>query len=293
MPDQQIALFSDPLPDPRPPAAVGWNLWHGCTKVSTGCAHCYMYRRDEAVGRDPTVLRRTRAFRLPAEILRAGEYRGLPKIPSGSRVYTCFSSDFFHEQADGWRREAWDMIRERSDCTFFMITKRPEMIASRLPDDWGGGWEHVTIAVTCENQAMAERRLPVYLSLPLRHRAVMIEPMLTSVDLRRWLAPAPQGGPEGGLNGEPAVESVSVGGESGPDARPCDFAWVLDVRAQCAARGVAFSYHQTGARLVKDGREYRIPRARQHEQARKAALDLCGGGGLDEIPGESASEESV
>ena len=49
------------------------------------------------------------------------------------------------------------MIYERSDCSFFMITKRPERIEKNLPDDWGRGWEHVIIAVTCEDQDMADK----------------------------------------------------------------------------------------------------------------------------------------
>jgi len=48
----------------------------------------------------------------------------------------------------------------------------------------------------------------------------------------------------------------------------------LNLRSQCAENGVTFSYHQTGARLIKDGREYLIPRNRQHEQAKKAGLDF-------------------
>ena len=257
--NQQMNLFPEPG-DPRKPETVLWNLWHGCTKVSEGCRYCYMYRRDESVGRDPSVVHRTRSFRLPVEILHAGTHRGLFKVPAGSLFLTCFSSDFFHPDADPWRDEAWDMIRERTDCTFYMITKRPERIAEHLPYGWADGWDHVTISVTCENQEMADRRLPVYLSLPLRHRSVMIEPMLSAVSLERYL----QSG---------AIESVSVGGESGPDARPCDYRWVLDVHRQCSEHHVSFTYHQTGARLIRDGKLYEIPRRYQHEQARKARLD--------------------
>ena len=46
---------------------------------------------------------------------------------AGTGCSRCFSSDFFHKDADEWRNDAWDMIRERSDCSFFMITKRPEL----------------------------------------------------------------------------------------------------------------------------------------------------------------------
>ena len=270
---KQLSLFPDP-PDPRPPETVTWNLWHGCTKVSSGCSRCYMYRRDEKVGKDPTIIRKTQSFNLPVRILRAGQYRGLYKVPSGSMIFTCFSSDFFHKDADEWREEAWSMIRERSDCTFFMITKRPERITEHLPTDWGEGWDHVTVAVTCENQWMAEKRLPLYLSLPLSHHSIMIEPMLSAVNLRPFFSSHPG-----------VIESVSVGGESGPDARPCDYAWVLDVHMQCVENGVSFSYHQTGARLIKGGKVYNIPREAQHSQAHKAGLDFNGVGLID-MPGE-------
>ena len=263
----QLSLFPTQETDTRKPETVTWNLWHGCTKVSSGCAHCYMYRRDEAIGADPTVVQKTQSFDLPIRVLRSGPHKGEYKIPSGSRIYTCFSSDFFHKDADEWREEAWDIMRKRSDCTFFMITKRPERIAERLPSDWNNGWQHVTIAVTCENQAAADKRLPVYLSLPLCRHEVMIEPMLSAVDLRPYFKNHTD------TDGKPKIRSVSVGGESGPDARPCDYDWVLDIHAQCVEYGAEFSYHQTGAKLIKDGKEYHIPRSRQHEQAHKARLD--------------------
>ena len=164
---------------------------------------------------------------------------GLYKIPAGSHIWTCFSSDFFHPDADEWRDDAWQIMHERSDCTFFMITKRPERVKDLLPSDWGQGWEHVTIAVTCENQTMADKRLPIYLNLPLKEYAVMVEPMLSAVNLLPYIK---------------SIDSVSVGGESGPDARACDYNWVLDLHDQCIENGVAFSYHQTGAKLIKDGK---------------------------------------
>jgi hypothetical protein len=145
-----------------------------------------MYRRFESVDKDPTVVRKTQNFNLPVRKLRAGEYKGFYKIPPGSHIYTCFSSDFFHKDADELRDEAWDMMRTRSDCTFFMITKRPERIAEHLPYDWGNGWNHVTIAVTTENQWAVDKRLPIYLALPLPHKSVMVEPMLSAVNLRPY-----------------------------------------------------------------------------------------------------------
>lgn len=283
---QQLSLFpEEPAVDPRRPVTVVWNGIHGCSKVSWGCQHCYMFRRDESVGKDPTIVHKTQSFNLPVRKLRAGEFKGFYKIPSGSHIFTCFSSDFFHKDADEWRPDMWNMIRERSDCTFFMITKRPERIADHLPYDWKEGWAHVTIAVTCENQWAADKRLPVYLAMPMKHYSVMVEPMLSPVDLRRYFSGYTH--PDERGKTMPLIGSVSVGGESGPDARVCDYAWVLDVHMQCVEYGVPFYYHQTGAKLKRGDKIYEIPREYQHEQAHKAHLDYDG----KQLPSGDAADE--
>lgn len=232
-----------------------WNLWHGCHKVSAGCAHCYVYRIDARVGRDSSLVEKTADFDLPIRVNRNGSY----KIPPGEMVYTCFTSDFFLEDADAWRAEAWRMIRTRRDLHFFFVTKRIERFYCALPEDWGAGYENVTIACTIENQAMAEKRMPIFLEAPIRHRALNCEPLLERINLERWLGAW--------------IERVTVGGESGEDARPCDWDWICDLRAQCIRRGVAFHFKQTGALFVKNGQSVRIPRAEQQRRAQMAGLD--------------------
>ena len=72
----------------------------------------------------------------------------------------------------------------------------------------------------------------------------------------------------------PSIEEVIVGGESGNNARICDYDWVLDLRSQCIDTKVAFHFKQTGAKFVKDGRLYQIKRQDQHSQAAKAGIDF-------------------
>ena len=233
-----------------------WNPWHGCTKISPGCLNCYVYRRDETFGisdRSRTC-RKTSAFSLPRKRRRDGSLRVAP----GSTVMTCFTSDFLLPDADEWRGECWDMMRERRDCRFVFFTKRIDRLDRCLPSDWEDGYENVTIGCTVENRQMAEYRLPIFLSQPLRHRIIVAEPLLESLDISRYLG---------------GVDEVIVGGESGDGARCCDYAWVLDLRRQCIEHGTAFSYHQTGARLIKNGRIYNIPRAHQLSQAKRARID--------------------
>ncbi len=233
-----------------------WNLWHGCHKVSEGCAHCYVYRGDAKRGIDSSAVTKTKSFDVPVKRKRNGEYA----VPSGSLVYTCFTSDFFVEDADEWRAEAWEMIRQRSDLRFMIITKRIDRFRVGLPDDWGEGYEHVTICCTIENQKRADERLRLYKAAPIKHKILICEPLLGPInllpyDIGSW------------------VEQVVVGGESGLQARPCRFEWIVAIRDCCVESGVSFWFKQTGAYFIKDGKEYHIKRQFQHSQARKAGLN--------------------
>ncbi|MBE1237983.1 DUF5131 family protein [Phaeovibrio sulfidiphilus] len=235
-----------------------WNPWHGCRKISPGCRNCYVFRIDHQHGRNPEAIGRTASFALPVLRRRDGRYR----IPPGERLFTCLSSDFFLEEADAWRDEAWALIRMRSDLRFFLVTKRIDRFTVALPPDWGEGWPHVTVATTVEDQPRADSRLPVFSVLPIRHKVIFCEPLLGPLDLSPHLK---------GLR----PHSVVVGGESGPGARPCHYDHVLAIRDQCLRAGVGFSFRQTGAVFVKDGRTYRLPRPLQGSQARKAAIDTA------------------
>ncbi len=152
------------------------------------------------------------------------------------------------------------MIRLRPDLRFYIVTKRPERIAACLPDDWGDGWENVVICCTVENQHRADERLPLFRPLPLRHKHLICEPLLTDIDFGNGL----QGG---------WIEQVTVGGESGNEARECRYEWVLHLREQCMAQEVAFMFKQTGRHFVKDGRTYILDHYTAMQQARKAHIN--------------------
>ena len=145
------------------------------------------------------------------------------------------------------------MIKERSDCTFYCITKRPERIAECIPDL--KEYPNLLIHCTAENQHCFDERMPVYLALDLNEAGVVIEPMLERIDMSRYID---------------RIDAVSVGGESGEDARILDFKWVKEIREQCKKAQVRFSFHQTGARILVNGKLYEIPRNHQHSQAAKA-----------------------
>ncbi len=231
-----------------------WNPWHGCHKCSPGCKNCYVFFLDKIRDKDSNVISKNKTnFNLPLKKDRSGNF----KIASGSEVATCFTSDFFLEEADAWRSEAWEIIKKRADVYFLICTKRPERILESLPSDWGEGYENVILTVTCENQQMAERRLPIFLEIPARRRFVFVAPILGKVSLDKFL--------ESGK-----IDEVAVGGESYDFARECNFDWVKDIYFSCKKHSVDFDFHQTGSNFVVDGKRYKIKHHDEYSQAKKA-----------------------
>ena len=233
---------------------VIWNPWHGCVKYSEGCAHCYVYRRDGSVGKDASAFSLNHDYDLPLRKKRDGAY----KIPPGTHVFACMTSDFFLDTADDYREKLWEIMRVRHDLSFTIITKRIARAYECLPRDWENGYDNVTLCSTVESQKQCDIRLPIFIDFPAKRKQLICEPLLTPIDFRgmigAWLS------------------HVTVGGESGDEARVCDYAWVTDIRRQCVEAGVPFDFKQTGALFRKDGKIYRIPRSLQHIQAKKANI---------------------
>ena len=238
-----------------------WNPWHGCVRVSEGCAHCYMFTMDAARGLDGGVVRRNKTtFDYPLQRTRDGAY----KVRSGELIRICMNSDFLIEQADPWRDEVWGIIHARPDVRFFILTKRPERFAECLPPDWGDGWDNVMLNVTCENQRRADERIPILLATPAKHKGIMCAPFIGPVRIDKYLA---QG----------QIEQVICGGENYDGARPCHFEWVQALRADCVRYDTRFCFIETGSVFVKDGRTYHLPNKRlQSEMAYKSGMNFQG-----------------
>ncbi len=235
-----------------------WNPWHGCRKFSDGCKNCYVYRNDKLYDKNSSEVKKNKTFYAPVERHKYGNYKF---VPESGIIYTCFTSDFFLEDADEWRNECWKMMKQRSDVIFLFITKRIHRFYDCIPDDWGDGYDNVHICCTCENQKAADARLPVFLKAPIKMKSIICEPLLEALDLSSYLD-------------NNKIIQVIAGGESGDNARICKFDWILSLREQCKNAGVGFHFKQTGAVFVKDEKLYRIKRQYQHSQARKADIDL-------------------
>ena len=220
-----------------------------------------MYFQDALRGQDGARIYRTLKGRdYPLHKDRKGAY----KIKSGEIIRVCLSSDFFLQEADEWREEAWNIMKMRPDVKFFLLTKRPERIEACLPHGWQSGWENVFLNVSCENQRCADERIPILHSLPFKHKGVMTAPLLGEIDLDAYLAVG-------------QIEQVIAGGENYGGARPCHFDWIKRLRASCQNYGVSFCFIETGTHFVKDGKTYYLLSKRlQSEMAHKSGMSWTG-----------------
>jgi len=202
-----------------------WNPWQGCHKISIGCKNCYMFREKQLWGQDPERVVRSadKTFYAP---LRWKE----PRI-----IFTCSWSDFFIEDADPWRDDAWDIIGKTSHHIYLILTKRPGNVWDRWP--WSFG--HVWLGVSVEQQVY-ENRLK-----PLRHipgnQFISAEPLLGPIIFSPFVLASGR------------IKWIITGGESGPDARPMKPEWALSIRDQCKRAGILFFHKQNGGNKKIDG----------------------------------------
>jgi protein gp37 len=231
-----------------------WNPWRGCKRVSDGCKYCYIHKGNKRKGIDTSVIVKTRDFDKPLQKYKNGEY----KIKSGSTVYLCFSSDFFLEDADSWRDDCWMMIKKRNDLNFLFLTKRIDRFHECIPSDWNDGYDNVEIGCTVENQSNVDYKLNIFSKLPIKHKIIILQPLLEKVDISKYLND---------------IKLVVVGGESDKSARPLDYDWVVDIREQCIRAGVSFEFRQCGSKFIKNNKLYNLKVKDLTKQARVANID--------------------
>jgi protein gp37 len=207
-----------------------WNPVTGCTKVSPGCAHCYIERTPAFRIAGRRFVRGVIPVRLHDDRLDQPLHWRKPR-----RVFVNSLSDLYHEAvADEFIGRVFDAMRRAHWHRFQILTKRSARLrelAAMLP--WAANvWQGVSV----ENAAHVHR-IHDLRQVPAAVRFLSIEPLLGPI-------------PNLPLDG---IDWVIVGGESGPTRRPVDAEWVRDIRDQCLAARVPFFFKQWGGRVAKSG----------------------------------------
>lgn len=212
-----------------------WNPVTGCTKVSSGCDHCYAERFSErfrGVAGHP--------FETGFDLTLRPERIDQPKRWRKSRlIFVNSMSDLFHKDIpEDFVSRVFDTMETADHHVYQVLTKRSSLMRDfvnrRYPDQRAPS--HIWLGVSIENAAAMSR---------LRHlkqtnafvRFVSFEPLL---------------GPLGSVDLND-VHWVIAGGESGPGARAPEIGWLREIRDCCQDQTVPFFFKQWGGRTPKQG----------------------------------------
>lgn len=196
-----------------------------CTRVSSGCANCYMMAMADRYGKPLTGRPQWRG---------ANAYRELKAIPPSSVVFVNDMSDTYHPAAAvEWIHAIHNAAAyNRPDLIWLLLTKRPERAyAMRHLLAWP---PNLWLGVSVES-ADYLWRLHYLIRIPAAGRFISAEPLLGTLKygLETYLTRG--------------IDWVIVGGESGAQRRPFGMDWAAEIRDMCIRTGVPFFFKQGSA----------------------------------------------
>ncbi|HEY9864974.1 MAG TPA: phage Gp37/Gp68 family protein [Candidatus Obscuribacterales bacterium] len=244
----------------------------GCSRISEGCQKCYA----------ATAAKSARLQQFP-QYQKVAKWNGTVEFVKNQlekpykwkkpkKIFICSMADIFHENVPfEWIEEIFYMIENCPQHTFQILTKRPERMIEFF--DWysarcsdhsvGLQWsipDNVWLGVSCENQAMADKRIPLLMEIPAKVRFLSCEPLLEPLDLSKFLPIEWSEIAEDWIESWPGIGSYSrdtypdwviVGGESGTGARECHVDWIRDIASQCQSAKVPVFVKQLGSNALQ------------------------------------------
>jgi protein gp37 len=243
----------------------------GCSRISAGCEKCYA----------ETAAKTARLQQFP-QYQKVAKWNGTVEFvesqlikpyewKKSKKIFICSMADIFHENVPfNWVEEIFYMIENCPQHTFQILTKRPERMIEFF--DWYIArnsdhsvelqWtmpDNIWLGVSCENQAMADKRIPLLMEIPAKVRFLSCEPLLEPINLSKFLPIEWSEIAEDWIESWPGIGSYSrdaypdwiiVGGESGAGSRPCHIDWIRDIASQCQSAKVPVFIKQLGSNAI-------------------------------------------
>lgn len=203
-----------------------WNPCTGCEKIAAECRECYaekMARRLQAMG-NPRYVNGFKMTLHPEALKEPFEWKGnvMCFLPS--------MGDLFHvDVPESFIDQVIDVVEQTPNITYQLLSKRSDRLKAyftqrRCPSN-------LWLGVTCGHKDSLFR-VDDLRNIAAPVRFVSAEPLLGDL--------ANQGMD---LNG---IDWCIVGGESGPNARPMQEAWALNLKDLADASGTTFFFKQWG-----------------------------------------------
>ena len=205
--------------------AIEWadntiNFHVGCTKVSEGCANCYMFRLEKRFGRDPTAVRKTNWTTIE---------RNLKKWKP-SRIFVNSMSDTFHESiGNGEILKMFDLMEKYNQHQYLILTKRIERAEEFFNKYFVIVSDHIWIGTSIESNKQVSR-LEALGEIKAKTKFVSFEPLLGFVNIKQ-------------IN---CFDWAIVGGESGYQPREMKFEWADDLIDQLREMNIPIFFKQWG-----------------------------------------------
>ena len=211
-----------------------WNPVTGCSKISSGCKHCYAERmafRLQAMGQAN--------YRNGFKVTLHEDVLDLPlRWKRPQTIFVNSMSDLYHRDVPlSFIQKVFATMCRADWHRYQILTKRPErLVELEAKLAWAANiWQGVTV----EHPDYYER-INLLRQTGAHVKFLSLEPLLAPMSKLK-------------LRG---INWVIVGGESGPGARPMAEEWVTEIRDQCREAGVAFYFKQWGGLFKKrNGRE--------------------------------------
>lgn len=203
-----------------------WNPITGCTKLSSGCKHCYaetMALRLKAMGQD----KYKNGFKLALH----PEVLNEPYTWKKSKmIFVNSMSDLFHKDVPiEFIQQIFNVIRNNPHHVFQVLTKRSDVLKYYDSEGWLNWPHNLWMGVTVENKDVM-KRMDDLRNTGARVKFLSCEPLLSNL-------------PDMNLTG---IDWVIVGGESGRTPRPMKEEWVIEIKEQCQKAKAAFYFKQWG-----------------------------------------------